>query len=315
MPRMRGHPVALFALAMTLAVAAAVAMAWTARAQVVLSMLARVRPEWVAVALAAQLLALVAYVPSYRTLVAIAGGTRLRWRTALQLVLAGFGAFVPFGGFVHDWKVLEWLESDAHVAGARVLGLGALEYAVLAPAAFVAALALLAHRSPAQGTVLWSWVVCVPLGTVLALLALRHRGRLTVGGRRRRTAQALSGLRHVIDLALAPRAGPQGYGGMLGYWALEALSLYAAGRALGIALGLGQLILALGTGYALTRRSMPLAGAGAMMVLMSLALHWVGLSLAAAVAMVVVYHLAGLVLPSVAALWARRALEARTQAS
>jgi hypothetical protein len=59
----------------------------------------------------------------------------------------------------------------------------------------------------------------------------------------------------------------------------------------------------------LTRRSMPLAGAGAMMVFMSLALHWVGVSLQAAVAMVIVYHLAGLVLPSIAALWARHALE------
>jgi hypothetical protein len=32
-------------------------------------------------------------------------------------------------------------------------------------------------------------------------------------------------------------------------------------------------------------------------------------SLQAAVAMVIVYHLAGLVLPSIAALWARHALE------
>jgi hypothetical protein len=56
---------------------------------------------------------------------------------------------------------------------------------------------------------------------------------------------------------------------------------------------------------------MPLAGAGAMMVFMSLALHWVGVSLVSAVAMVVVYHLAGLILPSLAALWARHALDAR----
>jgi hypothetical protein len=39
---------------------------------------------------------------------------------------------------------------------------------------------------------------------------------------------------------------------------------------------------------------MPLAGAGAMMVFMSLALH---------------HHLAGIVLPSAASLWARHALE------
>jgi uncharacterized membrane protein YbhN (UPF0104 family) len=148
----------------------------------------------------------------------------------------------------------------------------------------------------------------VPLGTVLALLALHHKDRLTRHGRRRRTDQALCGLRHVFDMVRAHRAAP-GFGGMLGYWAAEGVSLYAAGRALSITLGLGQLILGLATGYALTRRSMPLAGAGAMMVLMSLALHWVGVSLVAAVAIVIVYHLAGLILPSLAALWARHALE------
>jgi uncharacterized membrane protein YbhN (UPF0104 family) len=310
-PSMRGHPGVLLAVAIVLAGAATVAMAWEAGAHAVVSALAHVRPGWVLVAFVAQLLALVAYVPSYRALVAFEGGARLQWRCALELVVAGFGAFVPFGGFAHDRRVLERVESDTHLAGARVLGLGALEYAVLAPAAFVAAIVLIAQQAHAQGAVLWSWAICVPVGAALALLALRHRERVTRRGRRRRLDQALTGLRHVLSLAVAPRAGSQGYGGMLGYWVAEGLSLYAAGRALGLTLGLGQLILALGTGYALTRRSMPLAGAGAMMVFMSLALHWVGVSFTTAVAMVVVYHLAGLVLPSLAALWARHALQSR----
>jgi uncharacterized membrane protein YbhN (UPF0104 family) len=309
MPPMAGRPIPLLALALVLAALATAAMAWEAGAHAVLSALTGATPGWLAIALGAQLLALAAYVPSYRTLMVFEGGPRLEWRTALQLVVAGFGAFVPAGGFVHDRRVLEWLARDRHVAGACVLGLGALEYAVLAPAAFVAAVLLIAERSHAQAAMLWSWAICVPAGTALALLALRHRERLTRRGRRRRTDQALAGLRQVLDLLVAPRAGTQGYGGMVGYWLAEGLSLYAAGRALGVALGVGQLILALGTGYVLTRRSMPLAGAGAMMVFMSLALHWVGVSLQAAVAMVIVYHLAGLVLPSIAALWARHALE------
>jgi uncharacterized membrane protein YbhN (UPF0104 family) len=306
---MRGRPIPLLALAFALAAAATFAMAWHAGYHAVVSALAAVHPGWVAVAVAAQLLALLAYVPSYRTLAAVEGGTSLRWRTALALVVAGFGAFVPAGGFVHDKRVLTALESDPHASGARVLGLGALEYAVLAPAAWLAAVVLIPQHTSVQAAVLWPWAICVPVGTVLALLALRHRDRLTRGGHRRRTDQALTGLRHILDLVVHPEGGPQSYGGMLGYWAAEGLSLYAAARALGITLGVAQVVLALGTGYALTRRSMPLAGAGAMMVLMSFALHWVGVSLVTAVAIVVVYHLAGLVLPSLAALWARHALE------
>jgi uncharacterized membrane protein YbhN (UPF0104 family) len=309
MPSMRGRPIPLLVLAAVLAAAATVGMAYAAGWHGVLSALSRVGAGWVLVAVGAQLLALAAYVPSYRTLACIDGGTRLQWRMALQLVVAGFGAFVPAGGFAHDKRVLSWIERDDHGTNARVLGLGALEYAILAPASWLAAIVLRAEHAGVQAAVLWSWVICFPLGTVLALLALGHRRRLTRDGRRRRTDQALTGLQHLFDLVRARDALP-GYGGMLGYWVAEGVSLYAAGRALGISLGLGQLILALGTGYALTRRSMPLAGAGAMMVFMSLALHWVGVSFVTAVAMVVVYHLAGLVLPSLAALWARRALEA-----
>jgi hypothetical protein len=308
---MRGRPVPLLVLAILLATAATLGMALWAGWHRVLSDLTGAQAGWIGIALAAQFAALVSYVPSYRTLAGVDGGPRLTWRTSLQLVVAGFGAFVPAGGFVHDKRVLARLDGDAHASGARVLGLGALEYAVLAPAAWVAAIVLLPQHNGVQGAVLWSWAICVPLGTLLALLALRHRERVTRSGRRRRVNQALCGLRHLLDLLAERREGPRGYGGMLGYWAAEGVSLYAAGRALGFSLGLGQLILALGTGYALTRRSMPLAGAGAMMVFMSLALHWVGVSLVSAVAMVVVYHLAGLILPSLAALWARHALDAR----
>jgi hypothetical protein len=296
MPRVR--PIPLLALAIVLAAAAIVGMAYAAGWHHVLHALGRVSAGWVLIALAAQIVALLAYVPSYRIFAGIDGGTAPSWRTSLHLVVAGFGAFVPAGGLAHDKRALTHLYGD--------------ERAVLAPAAWLAAVVLLPERSGIQGAILWSWALCVPLGTVLALLALRHQARLTRHGERRRTDQALCGLRHLIELIRCHHAAP-GFGGMLGYWLSEGVSLYAAGRSLGISLGLGQLILGLATGYALTRRSMPLAGAGAMMVLMSLALHWVGVSLVTAVAMVIVYHLAGLILPSVAALWARHALEEHTR--
>jgi uncharacterized membrane protein YbhN (UPF0104 family) len=312
MPTMRGRPIPLFAFALVLAAGGIVGMAYAAGWHHVLSTLGHVTLGWVLIALAAQIVALLAYVPSYRTFAGIDGGTELQWRMALELVVAGFGAFVPGGGLAHDKRALTHIDGDARASAGRILGLGALEYAVIAPAAWLAAVVLLPEHNGIQRAILWSWAICVPLGTVLALLALHQRKRLTRDGHHRRTDQALCGLQHLLDLIRARHVAP-GFGGMLGYWAAEAVSLYAAGRALGFSLGLGQLILGLATGWALTRRSMPLAGAGAMMVFMSLALHWVGVSLVTAVAMVVVYHLAGLILPGLAALWARHSLEEKTR--
>jgi hypothetical protein len=57
-------------------------------------------------------------------------------------------------------------------------------------------------------------------------------------------------------------------------------------------------VVAYATGYALTRRTKPLAGAGATQILMSLAILWVGAPLAAALPAVVAYRLATLLLPA-----------------
>jgi len=60
------------------------------------------------------------------------------------------------------------------------------------------------------------------------------------------------------------------------------------------------------TGYALTRRTLPLAGAGAVEALMPFALTWVGFGLAPAVLAVFTYRIFNLWLPlgpAVGALW------------
>ena len=86
------------------------------------------------------------------------------------------------------------------------------------------------------------------------------------------------------------------------YWAAEVATLYASARLFGVALGAAHLVLAYATGYALTRRSMPLGGAGATEILMCLALRWVGLPLATTVPVVVAYRAANLLLPALPAI-------------
>ena len=56
------------------------------------------------------------------------------------------------------------------------------------------------------------------------------------------------------------------------------------------------------TGYALTRRSLPLGGAGVVDTLLPLALVWVGIALAPAIVAVAVYRVMNLWLPVVPAL-------------
>ena len=74
------------------------------------------------------------------------------------------------------------------------------------------------------------------------------------------------------------------------YWTADIVTFYAALRTFRLDLGAGKVILAYGTGYAATRRSLPLGGAGITEALMTYALYWVGAPLAPALAAVLVYR-------------------------
>src|SRR5262249_6761619 len=66
---------------------------------------------------------------------------------------------------------------------------------------------------------------------------------------------------------------------------------WAALRVFGIALPVGVLILVYGTGWALTRRSLPFGGPGLVEILLAYSLTWFHLNFAAAAAGVVAYRL------------------------
>jgi hypothetical protein len=69
-----------------------------------------------------------------------------------------------------------------------------------------------------------------------------------------------------------------------------------------------RIILAYGTGYVVTRRSLPLAGAAITELLLTFALHWVSAPLGPALAAVVTYRLFNLILISMPSLLANRML-------
>jgi len=250
---------------------------------------------------------------------------------AQHLVLIGIGAALAFGaaigiawaaGFgsvLHELRHFDpvWLpvafgmevaayfgyvvayREIARLEGGPRLGLGALEYAVLAPGAALAAVILLARGSthPSLGFTL-PWAIAVPLGFVAAFaaLALRNRVRDESGWR--------AVLRHALDAVhmlkkLASQGAVHG-GAFVGttlYWVGDVGCLWASLRAFHDSPDLAALVIGYATGYALTRRTLPLGGAGSVEALVSFALAWTGIPLAKAVLAVCAYRIFNLWLP------------------
>jgi len=293
----------LVGIGAALALGAAVGIAWAAGFGSVLHELRRVDPIWLPVAFGMELAAYFGYVVAYREVARVAGGPRLGLARAGAIVAAGFGVFVIRGGFVVDRQALEAAGLEPRQARVRVLGLGALEYAVLAPAAALAAMILLARGSthPSLGITL-PWLIAVPLGFIAAFaaLAIRHRLR-DEGGWRAVVGHALDAVHMLKKLA---SQGAQHGGAFLGttlYWVGDIGCLWASVRAFHDSPDLAALVIGYATGYALSRRTLPLGGAGSVEALVSFALAWTGIPLAKALLAVCAYRIFNLWLPLVPA--------------
>jgi uncharacterized membrane protein YbhN (UPF0104 family) len=265
---------------------------------------------WIGLAIVAQLLAVAAYALSYRVLAQFDGGPRLRLPVLLRLVIAGFGPSAVGGGFALDKHALHAIERDEERAATRVLALGALEWALLAPAAWISAVVLLAvEKSGPMPSLTWAWAIAVPVGFALGLwfASGKRSERLASDGAGRRAAlkRALDGVGVLFSLAGEFSRYWTAWLGTGLYWALDIASFYACVRFVGLRPGAAGTVLAYATGYALTRRSIPLGGAGVVEASMTFALHWVGQPVAPALAVVVLYRLLNFVLPALPALLAR----------
>jgi uncharacterized membrane protein YbhN (UPF0104 family) len=301
-PHLERHPAQhalLVAVGAALAVGAVAGISWAAGFGRVLDGLSHVDPAWLPVAFGMELAAYFGYVVAYREVARVEGGPRLGLGRAGAIVAAGFGAFVIRGGFVVDRQALETAGLEPRQARVRVLGLGFLEYAVLAPAAALAAVILLARGAthPSLGFTL-PWAIAVPLGfaAAFAALTMRHRFRDERGWR--------GVVKHMLDAVhmlkdLARQGAPHG-GAFLGttlYWVGDIGCLWACLRAFHDSPDLAALVIGYATGYALTRRTLPLGGAGSVEALVSFALVWTGIPLATAVLAVCAYRIFNLWLP------------------
>jgi uncharacterized membrane protein YbhN (UPF0104 family) len=311
MERTRAESLVFVVASTGIALGTLVAVAWVAGFEHVLHVMQRVDPVWFASAFGAQIVAYFGYVLAYREVARVEEGCDLSTRSVVAAVTAGFGSFVARGGFavdVHAFKQAGLTDTQVRV---RVLGLGALEYALLAPAACIVAIQLLADgHSPSLGLTL-PWAISVPLGFVGALWAVERRDAFrNHGGRRRHLADMLDSLHVLKCLFVRPRHMLAPIGTAI-YWFGDIFCLWACLQAFTHGTpDISLLLLGYATGYALTRRTLPLGGAGAVEALLPFALSWCGISLAAAVLAVFAYRVFNLWLPLVPAALGLRSLRA-----
>jgi uncharacterized membrane protein YbhN (UPF0104 family) len=299
------HRVAfVLAVAATLAFGALFGLAWSAGPVTVVHRLVHVRWWWVPIALVAEVASYAGYVLAYREVTRAEDGTELQLSGSAAAVATGFGVFVASGGFALDEVVLKSAGVPAREARRRVLGLGVLEYVVLAPAAMAAALYIVVGAHPDLDEALTlPWIVGVPIGFAAAGALLLLRRRLDLGrGWRRHVAHGLEALSLVRRLAARPNPYGLAFVGIGLYWLGDIACLWAA---LHVFFEqpppVAQLVVGYATGYALTRRTLPLGGAGIVDALLPLSLVWVGIALAPAVLAVLVYRVMNLWLPVIPA--------------
>ena len=268
--------------------------------------LQRARWQLLWAVVASHLVAYTGYLLAHHRFLNLRSERTLRWRETTIVLVVGFGALPVQGGFGVDRAALLGLGIDRDEAAISSLTLAVIELALLAPAAWVCSL-LLIHAHGVQASESLPWAILVPLLSALVLV-YAARDRLGAPKAQRPWIQrALGAFEQTLGLARHPReSGPVVLGIGL-YWAADIGALALALRLCHAHLGLTRLILAYATGYLLTRRALPLAGAGATEALLCLSLASVGVPLHAAVPAVLIYRVTDLALTLLPALASNRA--------
>src|ERR1700744_4176519 len=164
MARAARHPVASSLLATAVAAVVVLAIAHATGARSVGRAFDSIDAPWIALVAVAEILTYPAYALAYRSLAQVPGQDPLSLPIVARIVVAGFGPFALSGGFGIDKQALHALHEDERSARVRVMALGVLEWAVLAPLGCAVSIVLLAQGAHIPASLLWPWAIGVPLG-------------------------------------------------------------------------------------------------------------------------------------------------------
>jgi len=268
---------------------------------------------WFAVCAVAEAAAFAAYAVVLRHALAWRGGPSVRYRLSLHVTLASLGATriiaaAGAGGLAVTYWSFRRAGHATDDAVVRVLGLNTLVYLVFGVAAWLAALlASLGVLGDAPRAMALPWLLLVPACVVSArFVTAEPRVRRLTERRgsfaRRGLAYAIAGAAWVRDLLGDRKTSAPSVAAATGYWAGDAVCLWAALHSVGEPLPPAELVLAYVTGYAAMILPLPFGGVGGVEAAMTYSLTAVGVPLAAALVAVAVYRLFGFWLPTVPAL-------------
>ena len=309
----RDRTIATSALATAIAAIAVLVIARITGADAVGRAFDHIQPSWIGLLAGAELLTYPAYMLAYRSIARVEGHAPIALPMVARIVVAGFGPFALSGGFGIDRRALQALDQDADSARRRVVALGTIEWVMLAPLACVVSIILLVRGVNILPSLLWPWALAVPAGFAAALWVTAGRRTEWLArvwdGRLKTLACSLEGVGMMRVLVARANDFPGAWLGIGFYWAADIVAFYAALRTFGLDPGVLKVVIAYGTGYAATRRSLPLGGAGVTEFLMTYSLYWLRYPLAPALAAVLAYRVFNFLLVAAPAVVASRQLE------
>ncbi len=232
---------------------------------------------WLGLLIGAQVIAYAGYALAYRTLF------DLKLRRAAQHTLYGFSPLVALGGFSYDARTTD--------SKYKVVALGVVEYLMLTPATWLAALAALIWQLHVPAGLALPWVIVFPIGAAAAVAVVKWRLKIGI-----RTGLIVDAF-YKDCLSLGLRRWLEVVAGVGVYWAGQLAALYGALRMFDAPIGLAALILAFASGYVLTQRSSPASFSGLIVILLILMLHLVGIHAGAAFLATYSFLVVSLLLP------------------
>jgi uncharacterized membrane protein YbhN (UPF0104 family) len=317
---------ALIALAGLLDLAAGTGLAYVAGFGQVWSVLRHASWPWLAAMAAALCVSFAGYHRAYRGIYRAEGGYDLPRRRLLAVVAAGFSGFFAHRGTSPDDLALQQAGADVRESVVRALTLGGMEQAVLALAGCAASIVVLClglAAPPLSATLPWA-IIPVPAAILACWAAARYAPRLRRRtGWRGKLSVFLDSVWLTRQLLERPLRHRLALAGMFTFWAAEMFAVWTGLAAFGFTMNGAALVAGFCTGMVLTRRVAPLAGAGILTVVLSLAIWYSGTPLAVAVAGTFAYRALTLWLPLPMALFTlpvlrqigKRSLRSRAAAS
>jgi hypothetical protein len=303
----------LIMLAAVLQVGAGAGMAYVADFDATYRALGSFQWPWLLALTAGLFVALVGSYYATSGIYKVECGPSLRTGQLRSVVLASFGGFLAHGGAGLDKYAIKAAGGDDHSSQVRVAAFAGLEHGVLSLLGTAAGIALLVEglsAPPLDFSVPWA-VIPVP-GFLLAFwLAGRFQDRYRdADGWRRKVGVFLESIVLVRQLFTRDIRRHPAVAGMALFWCGEMFAIWCGLAAFGFQMNIAQLVIGAGTGMLFTRRTGPLAGAGILVVTLSVTIWYSGAPFPVAVAGVFIYRVLALWLPTASGLTQIKTLRA-----